>query len=210
MNRPQTPPRRLLVILAATVLALAGCSGGDGDTEAPPGKAGSGPAGSPSAPDGSAQGAGLVTVRTEVGSVSRPKTWQPGPTTSGQDASFLIENESGEVVGQMDVIVNTVTPGTPADAVAASIQGARLPQLPSLRHDRREFVEVPGAESAFLTESHYTTADTGRAARSIDVVAVREDGRFLLTRISALAEVYAAERFQRIVDTMRLRSGVSS
>lgn len=207
MIRPQTPVRRLFLILAATTLALTGCSAGGDDGETPSGTAGSA---SSSAPDGSAQSAGLVTVRTEIGSVSRPEKWQPGPTTSGQDASFQIEDASGELVGQMDVIVSSVTPGTPADAVAASIQGARLPQVPSLRHDRREFVEVPGAESAFLTESHYTTADSGLPARSIDVVAVREDGRFLLTRISALTDAYDAERFQQIVDTMRLRDGVSS
>lgn len=188
---------KLLLSVAGLLLVLTACSGEDagGSTDQPT-------AGSTALPEG------MVLVETEIGTVGRPEEWQPAPEESsvGQEASFTIEDGSGEVVGQMDVIVQSATPDAGADAIAATIQGTRMPSIPTLRHDRREFTEVPGAEDAFLTASHYTTADTGVPAKSIELVAVREDGRFLLVRISSTKQAYDAELFQSVLDTMRLRT----
>jgi hypothetical protein len=209
---------RLVPTLAIALLVLTACSGAD--------TADSAGTGSSDAVDtsdtadtvdtGAAEGAtavpdGMVLVRTPVGSVARPEAWTDAgkKSSEGAEGTFLITDEAGRTVGQLDVIVNSVTPGTPADAVAGAIQGARFPNVPTLRHDRREQAEVPGAESAFLTESHYDTVDTGEKARSLDQVAVAEDGGYLLVRVSAAAASYDAELAQQVVDTMRL-SGASS
>jgi hypothetical protein len=180
-------------LIAVSLVLLAACSGG-GEPEA-----------AVEVPEG------WVVVETEVGSVARPEEWQPqdAPQAEGQVESFAI-SEGGEVVAQMDVLVNSITPGTKADTVDAAIQGARMTGFPQLEHTRREFTEVPGAASAFVTESTYVTADTGQDARSIDQVAVAENGRYLLVRLTALAEAYDEELFTEVLDTVRLEAEVAS
>ncbi len=182
------------LLLAA--LLLGGCGGASGDDDS----------------TGSALPDGMTEVSTDVGTVARPEEWKPvdGHLDKNEVAAFSIENDQGQVVGQMDVIVNSVSPGTAADSVAGAIQGARMPYFPDLRHTRREFSDVPGADSAFLTESTYTTADTGEDARSLDQVAVDKDGSYLLVRISSAANAYDPELFQQVVDTMRLSDGATS
>jgi len=174
-------------LLAVSLFLLAACSGGGESDEAV------------EVPEG------WVVVETEVGSVARPEQWRPqdAPQAEGQVESFAIEEE-GEVVAQMDVLVSSITPGTKADTVDAAVQGARMPSFPQLEHSRREFTEVPGAASAFVTESTYVTADTGKDARSLDQVAVGEDGRYLLVRLTALADAYDEELFARVMDTVRV------
>ena len=149
--------------------------------------------------------AGMTAVITDVGSAARPEAWTPtdGPVADDEVAAFSIE-DGGTVVGQMDVIVDRVSAGTEADAVAGALQGARMQYFPDLRHTRREFSEVPGADSAFLTESTYTTADTGDDARSLEQVAVTEDGQYLLIRISSAATAFDPDLFQQVLDTMRV------
>jgi hypothetical protein len=188
-----TRTSRLAPLLAP--LLLGGCSGGSGDDDA-----------GPTTP------AGMTEVTTDIGTVARPDDWKPidAATDKNEVAAFSIENDQGQVVGQMDVIVNSVSAGTQADAVAGAIQGARMPYFPELRHTRREFTDVAGADSAFVTESTYTTADTGQDARSLDQVAVAKDGRYLLVRISSAAKAYDPELFQQVVDTMRLSDGAAS
>lgn len=174
-------------LLAVLLLALAACSGGGetGDAVEVP--------------------EGWVVVETEVGTVARPEEWRPqeAPPAEGDVQSFAVE-QRGDVVAQMDVLVSSITPGTKADTVDAAIQGARMPSFPQLEHTRREFTEVPGAASAFVTESTYVTADTGDDARSLDQVAVAEDGRYLLVRLTALAGAYDEELFAEVMDTMQL------
>ena len=190
---------RLLPLLAVVLLVLSACGGnanGDDDGGTDPGSA---------VPDG------MVLVRTDVGTVARPEEWTPVEDAEVADrvAGFVIEDD-GQVVGQMDVFVNETAAGTGADTLAGAIQGARMPNFPDLRHTRREFTDVPGADGAFLTESTYTTADTGQDARSLDQVAIAEDGRYLLVRISAADEAYDEELFQQVVDTMRLETSNAS
>lgn len=177
-------------LLAVTLLVLAACSGG-GEAE-----------------DTAEVPEGWVVVETEVGTVARPEEWRPrdAPPAEGDVQSFAIEQQ-GEVVAQMDVLVSSITPGTKADTVDAAIQGARMPSFPRLEHTRREFTEVPGAASAFVTESTYVTADSGQDARSLDQVAVAEDGRYLLVRLTALDAAYDAELFAEVVDTMQVTAG---
>ncbi|QNN54163.1 hypothetical protein [Nocardioides mesophilus] len=195
--------RYLVVLLAGALLAVAGCSGSGSSPDSGPDAAGG-------SADASAVPAGMVQVSTELGTVARPEEWKPNDASQGQEASFLIENDSDQVVGQMDVVISSVTPGTPADAVAGAIQASRFPNIPTLRHTEREFADVPGAESGFTTESTYTTADTQQPARSLDRVAVAEDGRYLLVRISSAAPAYDSELFHQIVDTMRLGEATAS
>lgn len=175
------------VLIAVTLLVLAACSGGGESEEAP------------EVPEG------WVVVETGVGTVARPEEWRPqeAAQAEGEVQSFAIEDR-GEVVAQMDVLVSSITPGTKADTVDAAIQGARMPSFPQLEHTRREFTEVPGAASAFVTESTYVTADTGKDARSLDQVAVAEDGRYLLVRLTALADAYDEELFAQVMDTVRI------
>ena len=175
------------VLLALTLLVLAACSGGGESEEAA------------EVPEG------WVVVETGVGTVARPEEWRPqeAPQAEGEVQSFAIEDR-GEVVAQMDVLVSSITPGTKADTVDAAIQGARMPSFPQLEHTRREFTEVPGAASAFVTESTYVTADTGKDARSLDQVAVAEDGRYLLVRLTALADAYDEDLFAQVMDTVRI------
>jgi hypothetical protein len=154
----------------------------------------------------------MVAVKTDLGTVARPEDWQPMESAAVKDrvAGFLIIGKGNQVVGQMDVFVNGIAPGTKADSLAAAIEAQRMPSFPDLRHTRRDFVDVPGADSAFVTESTYTTADSGEDARSIDQVAVTEDGDYLLVRISSSAAAYDDALFQQVVDTMTLSGGESS
>jgi hypothetical protein len=85
-----------------------------------------------------------------------------------------------------------------------------MPSFPDLRHTRRDFVDVPGADSAFVTESTYTTADSGEDARSIDEVALTEGGDYLLVRISSSAAAYDDALFQQVLDTITLTGGEES
>ncbi len=174
--------------LLLAVLLVGGCSSADaGDS-------------------GAAVPAGMTAVTTDIGTVARPQGWNPadGPMDADEVAAFSIEDDEGQIVGRMDVIVGRISAGTEADALAGAIQGARMQYAADLRHTRREFSEVPGADSAFLTESTYTTSDTGEHARSLDQVAVSADGRYLLVRISSAATAFDPDLFQQIVDTMRL------
>ncbi len=182
------------LLLAA--LLLGGCGGTSGDDDS----------------TGRALPEGMTEVSTDVGAVARPEEWKPvdGHLDKNEVAAFSIENDQGQVVGQMDVIVNSVSPGTAADAVAGAIQGARMPYFPDLRHTRREFSDVPGADSSFLTESTYTTADSGEDARSLDQVAVDKGGSYLLVRISSAADAYDPGLFQQVVDTMQMSDGATS
>lgn len=191
---------RVAAGLVVPLLVLGGCSGGGASTGA-----------GPEEPTREEVPTGMVLVETEIGSVARPDTWEPAPDAEsvGQQASFVITDDTGETVGQMDVILNTVTPGTAADAVAAAADSARGPNLPSLRHTSRDFTDVPGADSAFVTESTYTTTGTEEPAISLDQVAVTEDGDYMLVRITAAEEAYDPELSQSVVDTMRL-TGESS
>lgn len=177
------------VLAAATMLLLAACSGGGTQEDAI------------DVPDG------WVVVRTDHGTVARPAGWRPQDTppaaAEAEAQSFAIERE-GEVVGQLDVLVGSMSPGTEADTVDAAIQGVRLPTFPQLEHTRREFTDVAGAVSGFVTESTYVTADTDQDARSLDQVAVAEDGRYLLVRITALADAYDEKLFARVMDTMQV------
>lgn len=181
---------RALLAVALLVLGLAACSGG-GETE-----------------DAVEVPEGWVVVETEVGTVARPEEWRPqdAPQAEGDVQSFAVEQQ-GDVVAQMDVLVSSITPGTRADTVDAAIQGARMPSFPQLEHTRREFTEVPGAASAFVTESTYVTADTGEDAHSLDQVAVAEDGRYLLVRLTALDGAYDAGLFAEVMDTVQITTG---
>ena len=193
--------RLVTVTLVVTLLVLAGCTN-DAGTRSDAEPKGSGPDDAPT---------GMVVVETDLGSVARPQAWKPAPSESvAQEASFLITDDAGETVGQMDVILNTVTPGTRADAVAAAADSARLANLPTLRHTTREFTDVPGAASAFVTESTYRTSDTGEPALSLDQVAVTEAGDYMLVRITAAKAHYDAEFFTSVVDTMKLSKGAGS
>lgn len=190
-----TRPTRTLALLAAAAVLLGGCGGGadkdDSDAELPD---------------------GMVAVETDLGTVARPEEWKPLEDAAVKDrvAGFMIIDDGNQVVGQMDVFVNGIAPGTRADSLAGAIQAQRIPSFPDLRHTRRDFVDVPGAESAFVTESTYTTADSGEDARSIDQVAVTEDGDYLLVRISSSAAAYDEQLFQQVMDTMTLDGGESS
>lgn len=186
-----TPSARLrpfAVLLTVATLLLTGCGGGseDGGDE-------------PTVPDG------MVLVDTELGTVARPEQWQPveNAETADRVAGFEI-TEDGELVGQMDVFVNALSPGVEADTVDAAVQAQRFQHFKGLEHTRRDFVEVPGAASGFLTESTYLHAETGEEIRSIDQVAVTEEGEYLLVRISAGVDAYDEELFAQVVDTMAL------
>ena len=190
-------PRSTLALLVAAALLLGGCGGGAAQKDAP---------GGADIPDG------MVAVKTDIGTVARPEEWKPVPDAQVKDrvAGFTITDDGGQVVGQMDVFVNAITPGTQADSLAGAIQAQRMPSFPDLRHTRRDFVDVPGADSAFVTESTYTTADSGEDARSIDEVAVTEDGDYLLVRISSSAAAYDDALFQQVLDTITLTGGEES
>lgn len=190
-----TRPARTLALLTAAALLLGGCSGGTGKDES-----------AADIPDG------MVAVHTDLGTVARPQGWKPVPDAEVKDrvAGFTITDDGGQVVGQMDVFVNGNRPGLGADSLAAAVEAQRMLSFPNLRHTRRDFVDVPGAESAFVTESTYTTADTGEDARSIDQLAVNEDGEYLLVRISSSAAAYDDDLFQQVVDTMTLEGGEAS
>ena len=181
-------PRLIAALATTAALLLGGCSSDGGDDTA-----------APEVPEG------MVLVETKIGSIARPEEWKPVPNAQVEDrvAGFTIEDD-GKVVGQMDVFVNAMPAGTKADTVDAAVQGRRIMHFPGLRHTRRDFVEVPGAEDGFVTESTYTTADTGEDARSIDQVAVAGSGDYLLVRISSTATAYDQELFRQVVDTMSL------
>jgi hypothetical protein len=181
--------------MAAAALLLGGCGGTGTDDAA-----------AADVPDG------MVAVETDLGTLARPEEWKPAPDAEVKDrvAAFTITDDGGQVVGQMDVFVNGNRPGLGADSLAAAVEAQRMLSFPNLRHTRRDFVDVPGAESAFVTESTYTTADTGEDARSIDQLAVNEDGEYLLVRISSSADAYDDALFQQVVDTMALDGGEPS
>ena len=191
-----TRPTRTLALLAAAAVLLGGCGGGADKDDAD----------AADLPDG------MVAVETDLGTVGRPEEWKPLEDAAVKDrvAGFMIVDDGNQVVGQMDVFVNGIAPGTRADSLAGAIEAQRIPSFPDLRHTRRDFVDVPGAESAFATESTYTTADSGEDARSIDQVAVTEDGDYLLVRISSSAAAYDEQLFQQVMDTMTLHGGESS
>lgn len=198
-------PRALTPLLLAGVLALTACSGGGPDAGD-----GAGDGAGPGPVEGSERGSAVSefdprTVRTPVGSVAVPSAWDRAPAgpSDGAEATY-VEQRDGTPVAQVDVIINSVTPGTGADAVAAAIQGARLPVIPTLRHDERSTVSVPGAQSAFLTESHYRTTDTDQPARSLDQVAIAESGDYLLVRVSATAAGYDPRLARDIAGSMVL------
>lgn len=190
-----TRPARTLALLTAAALLLGGCGGGSGKDDS-----------AADVPEG------MVAVKTDLGTVARPQEWKPVPGAEVKDrvAGFAITDDGGQVVGQMDVFVNGNRPGLEADSLAAAVEAQRMLSFPNLRHTRRDFVDVPGAESAFVTESTYTTADTGEDARSIDQLAVNEDGKYLLVRISSSAAAYDDDLFQQVVDTMALDGGEAS
>ncbi|MGH3355094.1 MAG: hypothetical protein ACRDOJ_04300, partial [Nocardioidaceae bacterium] len=74
------------------------------------------------------------TVETKVGSVERPTSWEPSSGTGKPDhvGSFVL-TEAGQVVGQMDVFVGKVAPGSPADVVSEGVQGERSLNFANLR-----------------------------------------------------------------------------
>jgi hypothetical protein len=191
-----TRPARTLALLAAAAVLLGGCGGGPDKDDSV----------GADLPDG------MVAVHTDLGTVARPTEWKPLEDAAIKDrvAGFMIIGDGKQVVGQMDVFVNGIAPGTRADSLAGAIEAQRMPSFPDLRHTRRDFVDVPGAESAFVTESTYTTADSGEDARSIDQVAVTEDGDYLLVRISSSAAAYDEQLFEQVMDTMTLHGGESS
>ena len=184
-----TPTARLrpLAVLLAVATLLTGCGGSEYGAD------------EPTVPEG------MVLVETELGTVARPEQWQPveNAETADRVAGFEI-TEDGELVGQMDVFVNALSPGVEADTVDAAAQAQRFQHFKDLEHTRRDFVEVPGAASGFLTESTYRHAETGEEIRSIDQVAVTEEGEYLLVRISAGVDAYDEELFAQVVDTMAL------
>jgi hypothetical protein len=193
-----TRTARTLGAAAMMLLVLSGCGGGDEPDAA-------------DAPASSSQGPQMVDVSTEIATMSRPADWQPLDAALEQDrvAAFVIDDDSGATVGQMDVLVNRVPAGTEADALNAANQGARATSFQDLRHVRRESTEVPGAESAFVDESTYVTAE-GEQARSVDLVAVGADGDYLLVRISAAEAAYDRATFEEVLASVRLREGSAS
>lgn len=192
-----TRTARALGAAAMLLLVLSGCGGGD---EPDASKAPS-----------SSQDPHMVDVSTDIATLSRPADWTPLDAALEQDrvAAFVIGDDSGATVGQMDVVVNRVPAGTEADAVNAANQGARATSFQDLRHVRRESAEVPGAESAFVNESTYVTAE-GEPARSVDLVAVAADGGYLLVRISAAEAAYDRATFEEVLASVRLREESAS
>jgi hypothetical protein len=188
---------RTLAALTTALLLLSGCGGAEGPT-------------APDAGGSTSQDAEMVEVSTDIATLSRPAAWEPldAPLEQDRVAAFSIE-EAGSTVGQMDVLVNEVPAGTGADAVDAANQGARAAHFQELRHERREFTEVPGAESAFLNESTYVTAD-GESARSVDLVAVTTDGDYLLVRISTAETAFDRELVDEVLGSVRLRADTTS
>lgn len=187
--------RRALAVLVLIPVLLTGCSAsGDGDGQE---------TSSSTTPEG------FVEVTTDVGSVARPEEWEPSDRELVKDvvATFDIRAD-GAVVGQMDVMVNAVPPGSQADAVNAANQGARAVDFANLRHERRESIDVPGAESAYLNESTYST-DQG-PARSLDVLAIDDSGDLMLVRISALESAYDPALVERVRESVRLETGTQS
>lgn len=186
--------RLVAAALAAVVLAVSGCSDSGGD-------------GTDAGPELSVD---TATVRTQAGSVERPTAWKAIPGTGDEEhvASFSMR-ESGRVVGQMDVFVGKVAPGSPADVVSEGVQGQRALNFADLRSVRREFTDVPGAESAALDVNTYTTAD-GEPARSIEQLAIAPDGTTMTVRISTAQSAFDAGLFESLLATMELRQEESS
>lgn len=153
----------------------------------------------------------MKPLETDIATLWRPREWKAveGPLEENQVAALVITDESGQTVGQMDVLVNQVEPGMQADALDAANQGARFLHFRELRHVRREFADVPGADSAFLNESTYLTAE-GEPARSIDLVAIAESGDYILVRISAASSAYDAKTFDTVVESVRLTTEADS
>jgi hypothetical protein len=189
---------RTFVALSTALLLLSGCSGGE-EPEAE------------EAGTSTSQPTEMVEVSTDIATLSRPSGWEPLDAPMEQDrvAAFGIEDDAGDTVGQMDVVVNQVPAGTGADAVDAANQGARAANFEDLRHERREFTEVPGADSAFVNESTYVTAD-GESARSVDLVAVAADGDYLLVRISTAEAAFDRALVDEVLDSVRLRAEAAS
>jgi hypothetical protein len=196
--------RRIPLLLAAALLCLplGGC-GGNSDGGTP---AGTGEPAKPGAGDTTA--ADLVSVKVDTGTVRRPASWQASSAREGKDhaAQFLQVAPDGKPVAQLDVFIGKVPQGAKADALMAAVQGARAAQVRSLRETRREFTEVPGAASAFLTESTYLFPDGRTEARSIEILAVTGDGDELHVRLSATAGAYDATLFQRVLESMSMTS----
>lgn len=188
---------RLLALLAVAVIGATGCTS-DGEATADPN--------SPATPSAEASvPTGMVQLETDVGGIAHPEEWKPADQPPVKDlvATLLITDESGATVGQMDVMVNAVPEGSAADAVNAANQGARAANFRDLRHVRREFVDVPGAASAYLNESTYTTAE-GAPAHSIERLAIAENGDLMLARISSAEDAYDAALFEQVLTSMRL------
>lgn len=194
----------LLAIAMATLFLATACSGNDGsDAEG----AAEGTAETPSperTPSGEAPD-GFVTIETEHGTIAHPPDWEAVDdelSTEGHVARVMLRRD-GEAVGQLDVLIDEAPPGSQADALNASNQGARSANLPDLRSTRQEYIEVPGAASAFLDEGTYTTAD-GVPAHTMEVLAVSEEGHVLLARITGLDTAWDPDLAQTVLDTLRL------
>lgn len=188
---------RLLALLAVAVIGASGCTS-DGEARSDP-NGSTTPSADASVP------AGMVRLETDVGTIAHPDEWKPTdqPLVKDLVATLLISDESGATVGQMDVMVNAVPEGSAADAVNAANQGARTANFRDLRHVRKEFVDVPGAASAYLNESTYTTAD-GASAHSLERLAIAENGDLMLVRISAAEDAYDSALFEQVLTSMRL------
>lgn len=186
------------VLTAASLcLAASGCSGDTGGEQ-------------PAAASTSEISVDTTIVQTKVGSVARPSGWKPLPDTSpGADITSFAIDDGGTVVGQMDVIVSRVAAGSPADVVSEAFTTERLPHFENLRSRRRDFRDVPGAESAFVEEHTYTTAQ-GEPARSVDQLAVAPDGGVLLVRISAAQSAFDRALFGELLASMQMKKGQSS
>jgi hypothetical protein len=189
---------RTLAAVTTLLFVLSAC-GGDEEPEAP------------GAGTSASQRTEMVEVSTDIATLSRPAGWQPLDAAMEQDrvAAFGIEDDAGTTVGQMDVVVNQVPAGTGADAVDAANQGARAAHFQDLRHERREFTEVPGADSAFVNESTYVTAE-GESARSVDLVAVTADGDYLLVRISTAETAFDRLLVDEVIESVQVREDAAS
>lgn len=186
---------RLHTAALGVALMVSACTGGSPDDTEPTSAGGA--------------GAPTATVRTSVGSVERVAAWAPARGSGAAGARSFSIRQDGEVVGQMDVLVTDVAPGSPADVVSEGLTTQRLPHVRDLRSSRREVREVPGAESAFLEEHTYTTVD-GERARSVDQVAVAPDGGVLLVRLSSAAPAFDRPLFYSLLDSVRLEENRAS